>query len=366
MARVDLRGVAERLAAAEDVSAIGNIVGDACEGGLPFGSLAYAVFEPSVTVRPCIVVRSTEFAPEWIARRFPEMMLAIERDLGGLQAALSERHAYDGYEKFPAETIKNTELLNDHWRVYRADQQLVAPMWHAGVPVGYFTISRSAKEARFTADDLRFFEELRRLAERALDGLTAFFQEGQLSRTLDALSQVFPYPAYLFESSGKLRWMSDEAAVRLGVAAAKLGSARLIRASHALEELSACGRGFVQNPAHDGEGRLRTVGVLRPRERLATRRFGENGESLVLLSIIPAMATLPGESMGLSTASLPRLGAVESKVARLAAEGYTVLNIATRLGVTEATVRTHLHRVYVKLGVHGRAELTCALLRGRE
>ena len=58
------------------------------------------------------------------------------------------------------------------------------------------------------------------------------------------------------------------------------------------------------------------------------------------------------------------MGAVESRVARLASEGYTVLNIATQLGISESTVRTHLHRVYVKLGVHGRAELAFSLLRG--
>jgi DNA-binding NarL/FixJ family response regulator len=54
---------------------------------------------------------------------------------------------------------------------------------------------------------------------------------------------------------------------------------------------------------------------------------------------------------------------MESQVARLAAEGFTILNIASRLGIREATVRTHLRRVYVKLGVHGRAELACAFLR---
>jgi hypothetical protein len=297
MARVDLGGVAKQLATAEDITAIGNIVGEACEQALPFGSLAYAVFEPRVTERPCIVVRSTESAPDWIARRFPGMMLAIERDVGGLQVALSERHAYDGYEKFPIETIKDTEVLNEHWRVYRADQQLVAPMWHAGVPVGYFTISRSAKEARISPEDLWFLDE------RALEGIAAL-KDGQLFNTLDALSQVFPNPAYLFESRGRLQRMSDEGAVRLGVAAAKLGSARLIRGSHALLELSACGSAMIQDPAHDGEGRLRATGGLRQSERLAVRRFGE------------------------------------------------------------ATVRTHLHRVYVKLGVHGRAELTFALLRG--
>ncbi len=95
------------------------------------------------------------------------------------------------------------------------------------------------------------------------------------------------------------------------------------------------------------------------------RHFGECSRKLLLLAITPAMAGLPGPSRGEETGTLPNLGAVESKVARLAAEGFTVLNIAAQLDVSEATVRTHLHRVYVKLGVHGRAELATLLSLGR-
>jgi len=105
--------------------------------------------------------------------------------------------------------------------------------------------------------------------------------------------------------------------------------------------------------------------MVRRGERVALRRFGENGSCLVLLVITPAMAPLPGSRADLESATVPTLGPVESRVARLAAEGFTVLNIATRLGVSEATVRTHLHRVHVKLGVHGRAELATLLSRGK-
>ena len=118
------------------------------------------------------------------------------------------------------------------------------------------------------------------------------------------------------------------------------------------------------DPAADAGARMRLEGILHDNERLAVRRFGENGASLLLLAITPAMAQLPGETRGPRAEPLPRLGAVESRVARLAAEGYTVLNIATQLGVSESTVRTHLHRILREAGVHGRAELSCALLRG--
>lgn len=363
MARVDLRDVADRLATAGDLTAIGNIVGDACERAVPFGTFNYVVVEPRVSDQPTMIVRSTLWAPEWGLSRFPDMLLALEHDLGGVAAALDVMHAFDTFARWPVETLRDTALLNDHWRPVGSDQQLVAPLRSGGAPVGYFAVARTRKESRFMADDLRFIDELRIQAERAVAATGAIGPAG-LSSTLDALSQTFPYPAYLFEPDGRLRWMSDEGAVRLGVDSARLGAGRLVGCSAGLGTLRRRALALASDPSEDAEAGLRRDGFLHAQERLAVRRFGENGTSLLLLAITPAMAQLPGEVRGPRAESLPRLGAAESRVARLAAEGYTVLNIATRLGVSESTVRTHLHRIYVKLGVHGRAELSCALLRG--
>lgn len=53
----------------------------------------------------------------------------------------------------------------------------------------------------------------------------------------------------------------------------------------------------------------------------------------------------------------PGLTAREAEVAALAAEGFTVLNVAARLAVAESTVKTHLKHIYQKLGVFSRVEL---------
>lgn len=364
MARLDLRDVAERLSVARDPDAVGQAVADACERGVPHGIFNYVVLEPRVTERPCMIVRSDRFSPEWGLRRFPQMLVAIEREMGGLAAILGERRAYDAFEKFPLSTLKDTEVLNDHFRPVGSDQQLIAPVWRGGAPVGYFAVARSRKEIGFMPSDLRFLEAIRVLAERGLDGV-ACLGSADLSRTLDALSQVFPYPAFLFDGSGQLRWVSDEGMVRLDLAAARVGAARLIRGNAALEGLSRCAGAITLDPSAVAESSLRLDGTLRPDERLAVRRFGQGGDATLLLAFTPAEAGLPGEGSGRSPVAIPRLGAVESRVARLAIEGFTVLNIATQLGVSESTVRTHLRRVYVKLGVHGRAELASLLLRGR-
>ena len=358
-----MREIAERLAAARDACAVGRILGDACERSIPFGTFAFIVFAPTPGEQASVVVRSGEFPIESLQRRFPDVLVAMERDLGGIEAALREPRAFDAYEKFPIATLEDTQLLNDHWRPIRCDQQLVAPFWHGSAPIGYFVVLRSRKEARFMADDLRGIEELRVHAERTLDGL-ASLRDCELTQTLDALSQSFPYPAFLFDAGGRLRWMSDEGAVRLGVEAARIGSRRLVHGSASLDGLSCCAVALAQDPTIDADAVLRRAGIVRGSERLVVRRFAGTGSALLLLALTPAMAGWPGKAAASSEPPIHHLGAVESRVARLAAEGFTMLNISARLAITEATVRTHLHRVYVKLGVHGRAELAFALLRG--
>jgi two-component system, NarL family, response regulator NreC len=53
----------------------------------------------------------------------------------------------------------------------------------------------------------------------------------------------------------------------------------------------------------------------------------------------------------------------EREVLTLAADGYTARQIATRLGVRERTVTTHLSRIYRKLGTSGRMESVRAAIR---
>jgi DNA-binding CsgD family transcriptional regulator len=364
VARSELREMAQRLAGGGDLGTVGNAAADACERLVPFGTFNWVAAEPGVNERPSMVVRSTAIDPAWGLRNFPLLLVALERELGGMKAILDSPQAYDVFEKFPLSTLRRTEVLNDYFLPARSDQQIAAPLWSGGAPVGFFCTARSRRELRFDADDLRAIEEIRVIAERALASIVSLGAPG-ISRTLDALTGVFPLPAFLFDGCGRLHWASDEGLVRLGVASAHVGSGRILAGNALLEPLARQARALASDPVADAEGALRREGILRSGERLASRRFDEaGGPSLLLLAISPAMAALPGEAPGRATARIPGLGAAESRVARLAAEGYTVLNMSARMGVSESTVRTHLRRVYVKLGVHGRAELASQLLRG--
>lgn len=59
----------------------------------------------------------------------------------------------------------------------------------------------------------------------------------------------------------------------------------------------------------------------------------------------------------------PTLTPREHEVLRLVAEGLTVGDVGERLFVSEATVKTHLHHVYEKLGVSDRAAAVARAIR---
>jgi two-component system nitrate/nitrite response regulator NarL len=64
-------------------------------------------------------------------------------------------------------------------------------------------------------------------------------------------------------------------------------------------------------------------------------------------------------------AALGALSERELEVIRLVGEGLPYTQIAARLGITEATVKVHLHHVYEKLELSGRHELIPWMYRNR-
>jgi len=63
---------------------------------------------------------------------------------------------------------------------------------------------------------------------------------------------------------------------------------------------------------------------------------------------------------------LRRLTPREKEILDLLACGWSTSAIASRLYISQATVRNHVQHILAKLGVHGRLEAILTLLRGRE
>ena len=92
------------------------------------------------------------------------------------------------------------------------------------------------------------------------------------------------------------------------------------------------------------------------------RKVHAGGEWLETRSVGRALDRLLRREEGdrrLAEALTPR----EIEVARLVAEGLRNKEVAQRLGIGEGTVKVHLHRVYEKLAVDGRLELTLHVLK---
>ncbi|MFE3617752.1 helix-turn-helix transcriptional regulator, partial [Streptomyces anulatus] len=98
-----------------------------------------------------------------------------------------------------------------------------------------------------------------------------------------------------------------------------------------------------------------------PAEGLAAVPVAANGPLLDALRTGPARSAL---ASGVAT-SVQRspLSESESNVAELAAKGLTNREIARSLFITVSTVEQHLTRVYRKLGISKRNELTIRVLR---
>ena len=59
------------------------------------------------------------------------------------------------------------------------------------------------------------------------------------------------------------------------------------------------------------------------------------------------------------------LTTIEEQVAAIVAEGRANQEVAAELGISNKTVESHLSRVYRKLGVHSRGELTSLFAKRR-
>jgi DNA-binding NarL/FixJ family response regulator len=75
----------------------------------------------------------------------------------------------------------------------------------------------------------------------------------------------------------------------------------------------------------------------------------------------PVRMSRPFETKGLAALTRRR-----RQVANLVLRGFSNRNIAQKLGVTEGTIKVHLHAIYEKLEVHSRTELTTALSHYRK
>lgn len=355
-----MEALVEGLRAAETVGDLSRAVVEEAQRRIGFSAHSMVrTSGPVLSPADVAVLNGRERTEQAARERVLSMVSSAERDLVPFSVLFgSQQRTFDVRERFPVGLIRHTELFNEFWRPYGVEQQLVGLLGPPAEPIGFVCICRSARELAFSGSDLRAFEEIRRLVERELL-IARRLAPGGLDAALLVLSALPAGPWLLFDARGHVLWLTDAARARFAADAFRFASSLSLRHSDALAALQRWVRAQVSGPP-GAPLAAAPEGVARPGEELFLRRYEcAPGRPVYLVGVVtwgaadgPAAAPAPGWAA---------LGRVEAQVAALAAEGYQVLNIAARLGVSESTVRTHLRRVYAKLGVHSRVELARAL-----
>lgn len=101
-------------------------------------------------------------------------------------------------------------------------------------------------------------------------------------------------------------------------------------------------------------------------ELLATiTKVAAGHTALDALSANAVIAEIRSSNVEPESAAVPNLTRREREVLNLLTEGLDNRSIARQLFVSEATVKFHLHNIMEKFGIHKRAALVSAALRGR-
>jgi len=84
---------------------------------------------------------------------------------------------------------------------------------------------------------------------------------------------------------------------------------------------------------------------------------GEDWFEDAVIDVMIAHQQRPEPSRSMSVGKIQALSAREREIADRVAQGARNREIATEFGITEGTVKVHLHRIYRKLGIASRGEL---------
>ena len=372
----------ERIAAAASTAEVAGLYGEYCLKRFGCNSYNYMpLYQPDDPRE--LVQRHEAHSPAEMLEMVTTMMPILENDVGMVEGhqprrgrVLNLNKVFDGPDGW-----QTKKAYNEFLRPYRIDRQMCAYICDGGLVISVLSLSHT-RNRLFNGDEERELERITAPTERAIRSLihagNHVARPNQIAATLE---QGLATAACLFDQQARVQWISKPAVARLGMRSARVSGALLLGGDHQpLELLRRLARRALAAPEgalYPDQGLERAL--LRPGERLALRRLpAAPGRGLmVLATITPAPAEAPqsapqptAQSSAHSPIPKPTvpydptgtpLTPREREVARLAAEGYTMLNIAGRLDIREATVHTHLKHIYRKLRVANRAQLTCRL-----
>jgi DNA-binding NarL/FixJ family response regulator len=295
-----------------------------------------------------------------------EILPLIDRELGSFSSFIaSRRRSFNVAERFRPEVIRRSQVFNAFWRPLAVERQLVGFLGTVREPIGFVAVCRSDREPAFTAADLKVFEAMREIVDRAL--VTArHLGRGKLEDTLTVLSNATPAPWLLFDAAGDLLWLTEEARSMLSADAVRIGSSIALRHSEAIERL----RAWIRAEARKRPASSSAPPACRaasPGAEFVMRRFETSpGRQLFLVGFADpgprgtgAFGEAPEPETARRTARLARrydLTARQTEVLSHLAHGKANKTIAALLGCAEVTIEFHVTALLAKLDCESRAE----------
>jgi len=268
-----------------------------------------------------------------------EYMPRTEVDIAPASALLSRGTAFD-IDELGLDHLEKTRTYNEFFRPFGIGRQLISFMTFESRPVGFLCLARSREDRAFTSREATVLSDVAHRAKSAIVRLRDEQGYSDLGETLQALDQGLPDACVVFDQYGDTRWWNAMARQRARVREFPYAGGTL--------ELAEC-----TVLARWRDAALQALfGVASAHEGIQAVRVQRPGK--------PPLAVVVDRTA--DDTALRALSSRERDVAVMLAEGYSVLNVAARLGLGEGTVRNHVKRIHKKLGVTTRTELLMRLM----
>jgi DNA-binding CsgD family transcriptional regulator len=238
--------------------------------------------------------------------------------------------------------------------------------------VGGIGFSLSQRGAEQMAQGARRFSRLASHLTRALDTSLQLGRFADGTRHLARVLQLMPVPALLLDGKGRIGYANPTAETLLrtgdGLSVKRDGGLHLAAAmpaemaalSHALAQALSVAEGTgdslgvpLRLTRPSGRAPLLVLPVPLPPPAFALWELVESARAMVLIIDPEAPANASAET----ARTVFGLTAAEARVAALVGGGLNGPQVATVLGVSTQTVKTHLARCFAKTGVHSQAGL---------
>jgi DNA-binding NarL/FixJ family response regulator len=343
---------AEALIAAQDNEELGRALASASRQLVGTSSFCLLPFGRNISSTLDATLFHERYSASHMQNALSVWFPATEREFGIAGKPATERlfdlrhRVVDLNALLGPEGLERTTTFNEFWRPCHIERQLFAPLKDARA-LGYMCFGRSATEPDFGSRQRRWADWLSRHALHALKRLAATSE--QCGLLLDAL-RAMPVSCALFDSGGRVAWLSSEAERSLKLPVIGASMTRLVRHSPTLMAW----RDAVRDALATGQ-------TLSEMDGLVLQRI--ECEGAVFLLVTEKSEELRGNHGADNCIRSWRLTSREREVLDQIVNGRCNKEIARELGCSSRTVEVHVSSVLMKSGCTSRVELVAQFWR---